>query len=81
MVAYALGEADGDAALVQLVHVEAEKRAVDIMRDYMSEKQLNLTVNPPLHRYASGTPFAFRPYLRQYSADSFSSKTNNFPFS
>ena len=44
MVAYALGEADGDAALVQLVHVEAEKRAVDIMRDYMSEKQLNLTV-------------------------------------
>lgn len=45
MVAYALGEADGDAALVQLVHVEAEKRAVDIMRDYMSEKQLNLTVS------------------------------------
>ena len=44
MVAYALGEADGDAALVQLVHVEAEKRAVDILRDYMSEKQLNLTV-------------------------------------
>lgn len=44
MVAYALGEADGDAALVQLVHVEAEKRAVDIMRDYMSERQLNLTV-------------------------------------
>jgi len=44
MVAYALGEADGDAALVQLVHVEAEKRAVDILREYMSEKQLNLTV-------------------------------------
>jgi hypothetical protein len=44
MVAYSLGEADGDAALVQLVHVEAEKRAVDIMRDYMNEKQLNLTV-------------------------------------
>lgn len=44
MVAYALGEADGDAALVQLVHVEAEKRVVDIMRGYMNEKELGRTV-------------------------------------
>ena len=44
MVAYALGGADGDAALVQLVHVEAEKRAVDIMRDFMDERQLGGTV-------------------------------------
>ena len=44
MVAYALGEADGDAALVQLVHVEAEKRSVDILRDYMTEKELGRTV-------------------------------------
>ena len=44
MVAYALGSADGDAALVQLVHVEAEKRAVDIMRDFMDERALGATV-------------------------------------
>ena len=44
MVAYALGEADGDAALVQLVHVEAEKRSVDILREYMTEKELGRTV-------------------------------------
>jgi hypothetical protein len=44
MVAYALGEADGDAALVQLVHVEAEKRVVDILREYMAEKELGRTV-------------------------------------
>jgi len=44
MVAYALGEADGDAALVQLVHVEAEKRAVDILREHMAEKELGRTV-------------------------------------
>ena len=44
MVAYALGEADGDAALVQLVHVEAEKRSVDILRDFMAEKELGRTV-------------------------------------
>lgn len=44
MVAYALGEADGDAALIQLVHVETEKRAVDILREYMTEKELGRTV-------------------------------------
>ncbi|EJK55434.1 hypothetical protein THAOC_24834 [Thalassiosira oceanica] len=44
MVAYALGDADGDAALVQLVHVEAERRAVDIMRDFMDERRLGETV-------------------------------------
>ena len=44
MVAYALGDADGDAALVQLVHVKAEKRAVDILRDYMADKELGRTV-------------------------------------
>ncbi|KAL7536864.1 hypothetical protein ACHAXR_007442 [Thalassiosira sp. AJA248-18] len=44
MVAYSLGEADGDAALVQLVHVEAEKRVVDILREYMAEQELGRTV-------------------------------------
>jgi len=44
MVAYALGDADGDAALVQLVHVEAEKRVVDLLREYMAEKELGRTV-------------------------------------
>jgi hypothetical protein len=44
MVAYSLGEADGDAALVQLVHVEVEKRVVDILREYMVEKELGRTV-------------------------------------
>lgn len=44
MVAYALGEADGDAALVQLVHVEAERRAVDILRECMAERELGRTV-------------------------------------
>ena len=40
MVTYALGAADGDAALVQLVHLEVEKRAVSIMRDYADERGL-----------------------------------------
>jgi len=44
MVAYALGEADGDAALVQLIHVEAEKRAVDVMRECMAERELGRAV-------------------------------------
>ncbi|KAL9189319.1 hypothetical protein ACHAXT_011809 [Thalassiosira profunda] len=62
MVAYALGEADGDAALVQLVHVEAEKRAVDILRDHMAAKELGRTVRRAEavaakveERYAGGT--------------------------
>jgi len=40
MVAYALGDADGDAALVQLVHAQVEKRAVSIVKDYLIDKQL-----------------------------------------
>jgi hypothetical protein len=44
MVAHALGDADGDAALVQLVHVEAEKRVVDILRDHMARRELGRTV-------------------------------------
>jgi len=40
MVAYALGEADGDAALVQLVHIQVEKRAVKIIKEYLNEKRL-----------------------------------------
>jgi hypothetical protein len=44
MVAYALGDADGDAALVQLVHVEAEKRVVDVLRERMAERELGRTV-------------------------------------
>ena len=40
MVTYALGVADGDAALVQLVHLEVEKRAVQLIRDYAQERQL-----------------------------------------
>ncbi|KAL3767861.1 hypothetical protein ACHAWO_013680 [Cyclotella atomus] len=44
MVAYSLGEADGDAALVQLVNVEVESRVVDLLRGAVEEKQLGLTV-------------------------------------
>jgi len=40
MVAFSLGDADGDAALVQLVHVEVEKRAVEIIREYLGTNQL-----------------------------------------
>jgi hypothetical protein len=40
MVTYALGVADGDAALVQLVHLEVEKRAVQLIRDYASDRHL-----------------------------------------
>lgn len=40
MVAFSLGDADGDAALVQLVHVEVEKRAVELIREYLGTKQL-----------------------------------------
>lgn len=35
MVAYSLGEADGDAALVQLVHIEVEKRTIAIIRHFL----------------------------------------------
>ena len=41
---YALGKADGDAALVQLVHVEMERRAVNILRECMAEWDLGRTV-------------------------------------
>ena len=41
MVAYALGGADGDAALVQLVHLEVEKRAVEIIKDYCDAKNIH----------------------------------------
>jgi len=40
MVAHSLGEADGDAALIQLVHLEVEKRAIAAVRQYEQEKQL-----------------------------------------
>ena len=39
-----LGEVDSNTALVQLVHVEAERRAVDIPWDYMAERELMRTV-------------------------------------
>ncbi len=41
MVAYALGNADGDAALVQLVHLEVERRATAIIREYLGQKNLS----------------------------------------
>lgn len=40
MVAFSLGGADGDAALVQLVHLEVERRSVEIIREYIGVKQL-----------------------------------------
>ena len=40
MVAFSLGDADGDAALVQLVHLEVERRSVEIIREYIGVKQL-----------------------------------------
>ena len=39
-----LREVDGNAALVQPVYVEAERRAVDIPRDCMVEWELGRTV-------------------------------------
>lgn len=41
MVAYSLGEADGDAALVQLINAEVEKRAIDVIRQYLGMKQVS----------------------------------------
>jgi len=41
MVAYSLGEADGDAALVQLVHTEVENRAVDVIRQYIVMRKMS----------------------------------------
>jgi hypothetical protein len=40
MVAFSLGDADGDAALVQLVHIEVEKRATEIIKDYIQSSNL-----------------------------------------
>lgn len=61
MVAYSLGEADGDAALVQLVNVEVESRVVDILRDSVARQELALTVRRADHvaakieeRYTAG---------------------------
>ena len=46
MVAYALGGVDGDTALVQLVHVEAEKRTVDIkiLLPHMALNEVNAKI-------------------------------------
>lgn len=41
MVAYSLGAADGDAALVQLINAEVEKRAIDVIRHYLVSKQVS----------------------------------------
>ncbi len=40
MVAYSLGEAEGDAALVQLINAEVEKRAIDVVRQYIMMKKI-----------------------------------------
>jgi len=40
MVAYALGEADGDVGLLQLVHAEVEKRAIRILKEFEENKEL-----------------------------------------
>jgi len=40
MVAYSLGNADGDAALVQLIHAEVERRAAEVIRQYIVVKKL-----------------------------------------
>ena len=41
MVAYALGDADGDAPLTQLVHLEVEKTATAIIREYLEQKKIS----------------------------------------
>ena len=43
MVAFSLGEAEGDVALVQLIHAEVEKRAIDMIRQYILMKTLAKT--------------------------------------
>jgi cell fate (sporulation/competence/biofilm development) regulator YlbF (YheA/YmcA/DUF963 family) len=40
MVAYSLGEAEGDTALVQLINAEVEKRSIDVIRQYIMMKKL-----------------------------------------
>lgn len=40
MVAFSLGDADGDAALVQLVHIEVEKRAIGVIREYLDDNKM-----------------------------------------
>ena len=40
MVAHALGGADGDVGLVQLVNVEVEKRAVALLRKFCKDRDL-----------------------------------------
>ena len=41
---YALGEAAGNVALMQLMHVEADWLVVDILRECMTERELERTV-------------------------------------
>lgn len=49
MVAFSLGSADGDAAMVQLVHAEVENRAIEIIRNFISAQRLSV-----LHSKAKG---------------------------
>ncbi len=61
MVAYSLGQAEGDAALVQLIHAEVERRATDVIREYIMVKKLaklavrsNGVANAIEEKYLSG---------------------------
>ena len=62
MVASALGDADGDAALVQLVHLEVEKRSVQLLSEYSTYHSLkdknenaNNVINQMEEKYVHGT--------------------------
>jgi hypothetical protein len=61
MVSYLLGEADGDVALIQLVHTEVENQAIPIFDSFLKDKKLsslhdgsNKFVRTVEERYTSG---------------------------
>ena len=80
MVAFSLGDADGDAALVQLIHAEVERRAMDVIRHYMAMKRLAMLCNRSVgvanaieEKYLNGDGMAEEEYYQQ---DIFESMAN-----
>lgn len=72
MVAFSLGEADGDAALVQLIHAEVERRAMDVIRHYMTVKRVAMlcsrsvgVANAIEEKYLNGDGMAEEEYYQQ----------------
>jgi hypothetical protein len=84
MVAYSLGNADGDAALVQLINAEVEKRSIDIIRQYIVGKRLakiharsNGVANMIEEKYMSGDGLLYMDEQQQDIFDSVKSDGGN----